>query len=91
MYSEEEIKLNNTSNDAWMSYEGKILDVTAFMPTHPGGDSIMLPYLGKDIIKPFKEHNHSKSAERILESLIIGKSKKQTQKIDPYKGTLYQV
>ena len=91
MYVEKEISKHNRTSDAWVVYEGKILDITGFLPTHPGGDSVLHPYLGKDITEAFKVTNHSESAEGMLESLVIGKSENKSMKIDPYKGTLYQI
>ena len=91
MYVDDEVSKHNKTSDAWVIYKGKILDITGFLPTHPGGDSVFHPYLGKDITEAFKVADHSESAEGMVESLVIGKSGNKSIKIDPYKGTLYQV
>ena len=91
MYADDELSKHNQPSDAWVLYKGKVLDITGFLPTHPGGDSILEPYLGKDITEAFKAADHSESAEGMVESLVIGNTETKPLKIDPYKGTFYQV
>ena len=50
-----------------------------------------MPYLGADITEAFKAADHSVKAENMIENMIVGTTAKQTSKIDPYKGTVYQV
>lgn len=80
-----------TRNDAWVTYEGKVLDVSGFLSAHPGGDSTILPYLGNDITEAFKNAGHSAAAEAMIDGLVLGEPSEKAQKVDPYKGTLYQV
>lgn len=78
-------------SETWVTYKGKVLDISDFLPTHPGGDSVILPYIGKDITKAFEDADHSEVAEGMIKSLVIGNTEEHSMKIDPYKGTLYQV
>src|SRR4051812_24578061 len=66
---------DNTTSSAWVSYRGNIYDITSFLSDHPGGDDILLPYIGKDmgnVMADEKEHVHSQSAYEMLEDLKIG-------------------
>ena len=36
--------------DCWMAVEGKVYDVTSFIPSHPGGEAILLG-CGKDPVR----------------------------------------
>lgn len=60
----------------WISYKGKVYDVTEFAPDHPGGDDLILRYAGKDmgdIMEDEEEHSHSDSAYELLEEYCIGR------------------
>lgn len=99
MYSKQEVSKHNTLPDAWVIYKSKVLDVTAFLDSHPGGKEALIPLLGQDISEAFSSVDHSYSAIRMLEDLRIGtiegtkiageKGKKQSW--DPKKGMIWQV
>jgi 4-hydroxysphinganine ceramide fatty acyl 2-hydroxylase len=72
-------------------YKGKILNVTSFLSAHPGGESSMIPYLGKDISEVFESSGHSEYAESLIPTLYLTGATEKTDMIDPYKGTFYQV
>jgi cytochrome b involved in lipid metabolism len=59
-----------------MVIEGKVYDVTSFIPTHPGGDEI-LKGCGKDATSMFNSRptdgtSHSTLARAQLQSFYIG-------------------
>ncbi|UZJ53459.1 hypothetical protein CBS101457_002779 [Exobasidium rhododendri] len=63
-------------NSLWVSYKGKVYDITEFAPDHPGGDDLVLRYAGKDmgdIMEDADEHVHSESAYEMLEEYCIGR------------------
>ena len=71
IYDADELASHASSSSCWVSYKGKVFDVTRFLPDHPGGDDIMLKYAGQDVEKVMKdesEHDHSESAYDILVS-----------------------
>ena len=37
---------HNSQNDCWISYDGKVYDITSWLPKHPGGIDRILPYCG---------------------------------------------
>lgn len=59
-----------------MSRNGKVYDITRFLPDHPGGDDIVLKFAGKDIgaaMKDVNEHEHSESAYEMIEDFAVGR------------------
>ncbi|KAF5362776.1 hypothetical protein D9757_011006 [Collybiopsis confluens] len=76
IFDVDEILSHSTSDSCWVSYKGRVYDVTRFLQDHPGGDDIMLKYAGQDVEKVMKareDHEHSDSAYDILEEYIIGR------------------
>jgi cytochrome b involved in lipid metabolism len=54
-----------------------VYDVTSFVPEHPGGAPIMLPYCGKDATAAFDTKGavnkmHSINAEKMLSKYLVG-------------------
>jgi 4-hydroxysphinganine ceramide fatty acyl 2-hydroxylase len=76
IYTSEDVAEHNTHASCWVSRQGKIYDVSAFLPDHPGGDDLILKHAGKNIedtMKDSGEHDHSDSAYDMLEEYVIGK------------------
>ncbi|KAK0544213.1 fatty acid alpha-hydroxylase, partial [Tilletia horrida] len=72
----DELAKNNTAKSCWVSYKGKVYDVSSFLDDHPGGDDLVLRYAGKDIEAPMEdpnEHSHSDSAYELLDEFLIGR------------------
>ena len=76
-YSAEELALHNTEQDCWLLIDGKIYDVTEFIPSHPGGQAI-LQGCGKDATTFFESRPmgsgtpHSEQARIRRENYYIG-------------------
>lgn len=41
-----ELLKHNSESDCWVAYDGKVYDITNFLPNHPGGINKILPYCG---------------------------------------------
>ncbi|MFH1802486.1 MAG: cytochrome b5-like heme/steroid binding domain-containing protein [archaeon] len=41
-----ELSQHNSLEDCWISYNGKVYDVTSYLPRHPGSAGKILPYCG---------------------------------------------
>jgi len=68
-YSLLDIADHNTKEDCWLAIEGKVYDVTEFIPSHPGGDKI-INGCGKDATQMFSKH--PASAKEKLPNYLIG-------------------
>ena len=76
IYTAEDVAEHCTYQSCWVSYNGKVYDVTKFLPDHPGGDDLVLSYAGKDlgsIMKDPESHEHSDSAYDMLDEFVVGR------------------
>jgi cytochrome b involved in lipid metabolism len=70
-----EINRHSSADSCWIVINGEVYDVTDFLAVHPGGDSIVLDYAGKeDCANAFYTdvHQHSESAVSLLNDYFIG-------------------
>ena len=70
-YTKEEVAKHCKEDDAWIVVDGKVYDVTEFVPLHPGGDSI-LNHVGGDSTEGFKGPQHPASVWDLLLKYHIG-------------------
>lgn len=49
----DEVAKHNTDKDCWVILNGKVYDVTKFLPDHPGGARAITLYAGKDASEEF--------------------------------------
>lgn len=62
--------------DCWMVISGKVYNITAFVAAHPGGQSSLSPYCGKDATAAFQTKgggsgNHSSFAYNLLTNYLV--------------------
>ena len=74
-YTLEEVAKHNTKSDAWIIINGKVADITKWIPKHPGGDIIMSG-VGKDATKLFNSVGHDDYAKKMFKKYQIGILKK---------------
>ena len=75
VFSQREISRHNSPNDAWVVVNGRVFDVSGFLPSHPGGLDVLTDHLGTDVgdaLKSPEFHRHSDTAYEILEQCCIG-------------------
>lgn len=76
-YTLPEVAVHNTESDCWMAIEGKVYNVTDFIPKHPGGKAIV-GGCGKDATSLFNERPtnnkgpHPAQAKALLPTYYIG-------------------
>ena len=71
-----EVSNHSSQTDCWLAIEGQVYDVTSFIPSHPGGEQILLG-CGKDATEMFNSRpsngtSHSTSARTISTQYRIG-------------------
>lgn len=76
-YSMDEIAKHATREDCWLLIEGKVYDVTKFVPMHKGKDAILMG-CGKDATELFNNRPngsgaHSSLARSLMRKFAIGK------------------
>ena len=70
----QELSAHSTEKDCWITYQGKVYDITRFIPLHPGGSSKLIPYCGNSGFEAaaLAQHGASKVAEFMLKPALIG-------------------
>lgn len=76
IYTLEDLAQHKSHQSCWVTFKGKVYDVTAFVSDHPGGDNLILENAGTDVENTMKDtdsHDHSESAYEMLEEYVIGR------------------
>ena len=72
-YSMDDVKKRNTSNECWTVIDGKIYDLTKWIPAHRGGAQAIMFLCGKDGTSAFKaQHEGLSTALSVLPYYLIG-------------------
>jgi len=74
LISLDEVTLHNMREDAWLVVYDKVYEMTEYLESsrHPGGEDVILEYLGYDATLAFRGVGHSKGALRVLDKYCIG-------------------
>ena len=74
LISLEEVGCHNVREDAWIVVFDKVYEMTEYLESsrHPGGEDVILEYLGYDATLAFRGVGHSKAALRVLDKYCIG-------------------
>ncbi|KAG0226975.1 hypothetical protein BGW42_003262 [Actinomortierella wolfii] len=67
-----EVAKHNTEQDCWVIVNGQVLDVTKFLPDHPGGKKAILIYAGRDATAEFNMLHKPDVVEKYAPESIIG-------------------
>jgi len=74
-YTMDDVAKHNTEKDCWVVVDGQVLDVTKFLPDHPGGKKAVLIYAGKDATAEFLMMHKLDVIPRYAPYTVIGKIK----------------
>jgi len=69
----EEVAKHSTEQDCWVAVNGDVLDVTAFLPDHPGGVLAIVTFAGKDATEEFNMIHPPDVISKYAPDAIIGK------------------
>eukprot|EP01012_Entosiphon_sulcatum_P021402 TRINITY_DN261_c1_g1_i3.p2 TRINITY_DN261_c1_g1~~TRINITY_DN261_c1_g1_i3.p2 ORF type:complete len:610 (+),score=136.43 TRINITY_DN261_c1_g1_i3:56-1831(+) len=75
-YTKEEVAKHNTEKDCWVIINGKVLDVTKFLPDHPGGRKSILVFAGRDASEEFNMLHDPKVIQKYAPDAVIGTLRK---------------
>ena len=76
-YTMEEVaRHTDPTKSVWVVISGFVVDVTKFIPIHPGGEEILVRNAGRDVTKDFMDF-HSLSAKNLYKKYVIGKVAKK--------------
>ncbi|KAF7315250.1 Fumarate reductase [Mycena indigotica] len=75
-FTAEEVAKHNKKDDIWVIVDGEVLDVTNFLPDHPGGEKAILLYAGRDATEEFLMLHEKKVIGRYAPEAVIGKLRK---------------
>ena len=74
-YTLEEVAKHNKKTAAWIAINGKVANITKWIPKHPGGN-VILKGVGRDATSLFKSIGHDEYAKKMLKKYQIGILKK---------------
>ena len=75
-YTIDEVAKHNKKDDIWVIVDGQVLDVTNFLPDHPGGEKAILLYAGRDATEEFNMLHDPKVIPRYAPDAVIGRLRK---------------
>jgi flavocytochrome c len=74
-YTMEEVAKHKKENDAWVVVNGEVLDVTEFLPDHPGGKMAIMAFVGRDATEEFNMVHDEGVVQKYAPNTVIGKLK----------------
>ncbi|KAK7057457.1 fumarate reductase [Favolaschia claudopus] len=75
-YTMADVEKHKKKDDIWVVVNGQVLDVTSFLPEHPGGEKAILLYAGRDATEEFNMLHDPKVIPRYAPESVIGTLKK---------------
>jgi predicted heme/steroid binding protein len=75
-YTVDEVAAHNKKEDIWVIIDGQVLDVTNFLPDHPGGEKAIILYAGRDATEEFNMLHDPKVIPRYAPDAVIGRVRK---------------
>jgi len=75
-YTLAQVAEHATAADCWMAIEGKVYDVSAYVPQHPAPRSVITAWCGKEATEGMRTkgygRDHSPAGWMLLEQYLIG-------------------
>merc|ERR1712141_12083 len=67
-----DVAKHTTKDDCWVVLGGRVLNVTKFLPDHPGGELAILTFAGKDATEEFNMIHPPDVVGKYAPDAIIG-------------------
>ncbi|CAA7259175.1 unnamed protein product [Cyclocybe aegerita] len=74
-YTLADVAKHTSKDDVWVVIDGQVLDVTSFLPDHPGGEKAIMLYAGRDATEEFNMLHDPKVIPRYAPDSVIGRVK----------------
>merc|ERR1711907_234638 len=74
--SADELKKHKSKTDCWIAVQGKVIDVTSFLPDHPGGLKTLLKNGGKESTEVFEAFHRDGLLDKFIKNgtvKVVGK------------------
>jgi len=71
-YTIEEVAKHKKEDDAWVVVDNQVLNVTEFLPDHPGGKMAIMAFAGRDATEEFNMVHDEGVVEKYAPETIIG-------------------
>lgn len=71
-YTADQVYEHRTEDDCWVTYRGRVYDITQYLDWHPAGKDIMRPFFGYDITEACNVAHSWVGIHKMLEPLHIG-------------------
>jgi len=72
----EQLATHNIEDDCWMAIEGKVYDITDYIPEHPTPAVVLTPWCGKEATEAMRTkgygRDHSPTAWAMLDDYVVG-------------------
>lgn len=72
----EELAVHNSEADCWMAIEGKVYNLSDYLPKHPTPASMLVPWCGKEATEGMRTkgygRDHSPMAWEMLQTYEVG-------------------
>ncbi|KAL7075112.1 hypothetical protein ACQ4LE_005920 [Meloidogyne hapla] len=79
IFTREDVRENVNRN--WIIVGSLVFDLTDFLKLHPGGDEILLEFIGMDATSVFEDvHPNNVRASIVLLKYVIGRLKEENEK-----------
>jgi len=78
-FSMEEVSKHNKEKDLWLVVNDQVLDVTKFLPDHPGGKMAIMSFAGRDATEEFNMVHEAGVIEKYTPESVIGKIKQRAK------------
>ena len=76
LISPEALAAHSSEKDCWIAVEGRVYDITAYLPSHPAPPSLLLAWCGKDASEGMRTkgygRDHSAAAWQMLDAYLVG-------------------
>ncbi|KAJ8584386.1 cytochrome b5 [Rhizopogon salebrosus TDB-379] len=66
------LKVHNKKDDAWTAINGKVYNITPYLPYHPGGEKELMRVAGRDGTKLFSLTHAWVNADFMLDACLVG-------------------